>query len=79
MDIERLFEELTAFTQTLTEAEQRHIRLGLSPEEEAIFDILTKPGPKLSETEEVAVKKIARRLLDKLRCKTASKIQNFRG
>jgi type I restriction enzyme R subunit len=67
MDIERLFEELTAFTQNLTDAEQRHVRLGLSPEEEAIFDILTKPEPKLSEAEEVAVKKIARQLLDKLK------------
>ena len=47
MDIERLFEELTAFTQALTDEEQRHIKENLSEDELAIFDILTRPEPKL--------------------------------
>ena len=32
-----------------------------------IFDILTRPQPKLSKAEEAAVKKIARQLLEKLK------------
>jgi type I restriction enzyme R subunit len=67
MDTERLFEELTAFTRALDEEEQRHIKEGLSEEELAVFDILTRPEPMLSKAEELAVKKIARELLAKLK------------
>lgn len=45
MELERLFEELTAFTQALNEEEQRHVREGLSEEELAVFDILTRRSP----------------------------------
>jgi type I restriction enzyme R subunit len=67
MDVQRLFEELMAFTRTLDEEEQRHVKEGLSEEELAVFDILTRPEPKLTKAEELAVKKIARQLLDKLK------------
>jgi type I restriction enzyme R subunit len=67
MDVERLFEELTAFTRTLDEEEQRHLKENLTEEELAVFDILTRPEPKLSKSEELAVKKIARELLAKLK------------
>lgn len=67
MDVEQLFQELTAFTRALDEEEQRHVRESLSEEELAIFDILTRPEPKLSHTEEIQVKKIARQLLEKLK------------
>src|SRR5208337_1441452 len=67
LDVERLFEELTAFTRALDEEEQRHLRENLSKEELAVFEILTRPEPKLSKAEELAVKKIARELLDKLK------------
>jgi type I restriction enzyme, R subunit len=67
LDVERLFEELATYIRSLDEEEQRHIRAGLSEEEQAIVDILTRPEPKLTTTEEVAVKKIARDLLAKLR------------
>jgi type I restriction enzyme, R subunit len=67
LDVERLFEELATYIRSLDEEEQRHIRSGLSEEEQAIVDILTRPEPKLTTTEEVAVKKIARDLLAKLR------------
>jgi len=67
LDVERLFEELTAFTRALDEEEQRHLKENLSEEELAVFDILTRPEPKLSKAEELAVKKIARELLDKLK------------
>jgi type I restriction enzyme, R subunit len=67
MDLERLFEELTAFARALDEEEQRHVRENLSEDELAIFDILTRPEPKLTQPEEVKVKKIARHLLEKLK------------
>ena len=67
MDVERLFEELTAFVRTMDEEEQRHVKEGLTEEELAIFDILTRPEPKLSKAQELEVKKIARQLLAKLK------------
>ena len=67
MEAERLFEELGAFIRTLDEEEQRHVRSGLTKEEQTIFDILTRPEPKLTEAQEVEVRKIARELLAKLR------------
>ncbi len=67
MDVERLFEELTAFTRTLDEEEKRHLKEGLDEDELAVFDILTRPDPKLTKAEELEVKKIARELLAKLK------------
>jgi type I restriction enzyme, R subunit len=61
MDVERLFEELAAFVQAMNEEEQRHLKEGLTEEELAIFDILTRPEPTLTKAEELEVKKIARR------------------
>ena len=43
------------------------MREELSEEELAIFDILTKPEPKLTMNEEFEVKKTVRELLDKLK------------
>ncbi len=67
MDVERLFEELTAFTRTLDEEEKRHLKENLDEDELAVFDILTRPEPKLTKAEELEVKKIARQLLEKLK------------
>jgi len=67
MDIEQLFEELMRFVGNLDEEERRHIRENLTEEELTIFDILTKPEPTLSKTQEVEVKKIAQQLLRKLK------------
>jgi type I restriction enzyme R subunit len=67
MDVERLFDELTAFVQSMDEEEKRHAKEGLTEEELAIFDILTRPEPRLSKAQELEVKKIARQLLDKLK------------
>jgi type I restriction enzyme R subunit len=65
--VEGLFEELAAYIRSLDEEEQRHVREGLSEDEQAIVDILTRPEPKLTKAEEIAVKKIARDLLTKLK------------
>jgi hypothetical protein len=48
------------------EEERRAAGEGLSEDELAVFDLLTKPKPKLSKAQEVAVKKVARELLEKL-------------
>ena len=51
----------------LSQAEQEAVREGLSEEEQAVFDILTKPEPALSEKERNQVKKVSRSLLEKLK------------
>ena len=66
-NIESFFAELKEFTRSLTTEEQRHIAEGLSEEELAIFDILTKPEPKLTKQEEAEVKKVAKALLQTLK------------
>ena len=52
---------------SLTEEEQRGIREGLTEEELALFDILTKPDPVLAKKEEAEVKKVVRELLEVLK------------
>ena len=67
MNIEAFFRELMAFTQALQEEERRTIREGLSEEELALFDILTKPEPDLSDKEKAEVKKVCKSLLEVLK------------
>lgn len=64
--IEEIFRELVALSRVLTEEQGRHVREHLSEEELTVFDILTRPGPDLSAEERDEVKKVARRLLDRL-------------
>ena len=66
-NIEAFFEELKAFAQALTVEEQRAIAEGLTEEELALFDILTKPEPVLTKAEEAEVKKVCRELLATLK------------
>ena len=66
-NIEAFFEELKAFARTLTEEEQRAVAEGLTEEELALFDILTKPEPVLTKTQEADVKKVCRELLATLK------------
>jgi type I restriction enzyme R subunit len=65
--IEAFFAQLIDFAQNLNEEEQRAMREGLTEEELAMFDILTKPEPKLSKKEEAEVKKVCKELLAKLK------------
>ena len=53
-----------AALQGAEQEEQRVVAEDLTEEELAIFDLLTRPGPTLSETEEREVKGIARKLLE---------------
>ena len=62
-NIEVLFARLVKFARELNEEEKRGVAKGLSEEELALFDILTKPEPTLTKAEEAAVKKVCRELL----------------
>ena len=66
-NIEAFFAELKDFAQALSAEEQRGIAEGLTEEELAIFDILTKPEPVLTKAEEAEVKKVCRELLATLK------------
>jgi type I restriction enzyme R subunit len=66
-NIETFFEELKKFAQDLSEEDQRAVAKGLNEEELAIFDLLTRPEPKLTKKEEAEVKKVARALLETLK------------
>jgi type I restriction enzyme R subunit len=66
-NIEAFFEELKSFAQALSEEDQRGIAEGLTEEELALFDILTKPEPVLTKAEEAEVKKVCRELLSTLK------------
>jgi type I restriction enzyme R subunit len=66
-NIEEFFKELVTFAKSLSEEEQRGVAEGLSEEELALFDILTKPEPALSKKEEEEVKKVAKALLETLK------------
>lgn len=66
-NIEELFQGLKDFTRELTAEEQRAVAEGLSEEELALFDLLTRPEPKLTKKEEVEVKAACRELLATLK------------
>jgi type I restriction enzyme R subunit len=66
-NIEAFFAGLKDFTAELTVEEQRGMAEGLTEEELALFDILTRPEPVLTKTEEAEVKKVCRELLETLR------------
>jgi type I restriction enzyme, R subunit len=65
--VEKLFEQLLDFIRSMSEEEQRAAREGLDEEELTIFDLLTKPEPKLTKAQEIEVKRIARAMLAKLK------------
>lgn len=66
-NIESFFDELVKLAQSLTEEEQRAMREGLTEEELALFDILTKPEPTLTDKERAEVKKVCKALLELLK------------
>ncbi len=67
MNTESFFQELLKFSKALTEEEARGLSEGLTEEQLAIFDLLMRPAPELSEAEKVQVKKVADELLTILR------------
>jgi len=66
-NLEEFFERLLKFAKELQEEEKRGISEGLSEEELAVFDLITKPEMKLTKKEKGQVKSIARELLETLK------------
>lgn len=66
-NIEAFFNALMRLAEELSDAEQETIREGLTEEEKALFDILTKPEPELTGKEREQVKAVARSLLQTLK------------
>lgn len=67
LDVDGFFEKLVGFVKELSEEDQRGVAEQLTEEELALFDILTKPTPDLSEKEKKEVKQVARKLLQTLK------------
>lgn len=67
LNIEVFFRGLMDLTSDLGEEDQRAIREGLTEEELALFDIITKPAPEMTEKEVAQVKAMCRELLETLK------------
>jgi type I restriction enzyme R subunit len=67
VNIDEYLRRLRDLTATLTAEEHRGVAEQMSEAELAIFDLLTKPEPSLTDAERDAVKHGARRLLDSVR------------
>jgi type I restriction enzyme, R subunit len=67
MNVEAYFKALLRFAEELDEEERRGISEGLSEEELAVFDILTKPEISMTDKERSRVKEVARDLLETLK------------
>jgi type I restriction enzyme R subunit len=67
LNIDLYFKELIKMAQDLNDEDQRAISEGLSEEELALFDLLTKPEISITERERAEVKKVARDLLNTLK------------
>ncbi len=63
LNIDEYLRRLVALSRTLTDEEQRAAAEGLSEEELAVFDLLTKPEPVLTDEEREVVKGGAKHLL----------------
>ena len=63
VNIDEYLRRLIALSKTLTDEEQRAVAEELTEEELAIFDLLTKPEPMLTDAERELVKASAKRLL----------------
>jgi type I restriction enzyme R subunit len=66
IDAQKFFEALKKLIADMGEEMQRAAREGLTQQELTIFDLLTKPEPKLTKQQEIEVKKVARELHAKL-------------
>jgi type I restriction enzyme R subunit len=63
INIDEYLRRLIELSKTLTDEEQRAVTEGLTEEELAVFDLLTKPEPVLTDGERDVVKASAKRLL----------------
>ena len=63
MNVDEMLRRLQALAGQFSEEEQRTIREGLDEPELAVFDLLTRPEPVLTDTEREEVKKVAKKLM----------------
>jgi len=63
LNVETYFKELVEFSKALDGEEGRALSEGLTEEQQAVFDILTRPGPGLTKDEKHQVKRVAEELL----------------
>ena len=66
-NVEAFFQELLQFGQELTEEEARSLSEDLTEEQLAVFDLLMRPAPELSDEERTQVKRVAEELLAALK------------
>jgi type I restriction enzyme R subunit len=67
INTEKFFEELLAFSKGLNEEESRALSEDLTEEQLAVFDLLMRPAPPLSDAETAQVKRVSEELLTVLR------------
>jgi type I restriction enzyme R subunit len=67
VNVEEFFKRLVEFTQQLNEEERRGLAEHLSEEQLAVYDLLMRPAPELTEAEKSQVKQIAESLLELLK------------
>jgi type I restriction enzyme R subunit len=63
LNVDEMLRRLQALSRQLSDDEQRTAREGLTEPELAVFDLLTKPDPELSEDERIQVKQVALKLM----------------
>jgi type I restriction enzyme R subunit len=64
LNVDEMLRRLQALSRQLSEDEQRTVTDGLSEPELAVFDLLTKPDPVLTEEQRKEVKTVARKLME---------------
>src|SRR5947207_774252 len=67
LNVQQYFDELVELSHSLTEEEARAVSAGLTEEQLAVFDLLTRPGPDLTGDEEAQVKRVAEEVLAALK------------
>jgi len=67
VNLKEFFDRLVKFTAELDTEDRRAVGESLTDEELALFDLLTKPDPKLTKKQEAEVKKVAKALLETLK------------
>ena len=63
LNVDEMLRRLQSLSRELSDEEQRTVREGLSESELAVFDLLTKPDPQLTDEQRDEVKAVARKLM----------------
>jgi type I restriction enzyme R subunit len=66
LNVDEMLQRLQAISRDLSEEEERAVREGLLESELAVLDLLTKPDPELTDAERDDVKRIARKLMERI-------------